>query len=175
MPPTVYILYENDSWNTPFFEEFRRRGMQYVLWDLKTAKIDMGAPPPVAEGAVVFNRFSPSSYWRSNPQSLYVATELLRWLDHYGVPVVNGEESLRLESSKALQHLACLGCGIPVPRTRLCTQDTLGDTLRGWPEGQEHLIKPICGGSGRYHPVADKVRSPDHLLLVQYVEARKAL
>lgn len=193
MPITVYILYENSAWNQPFIDEMSRRGMDCVLWDLKTAHIDLDSPPPLAPGpAVVFNRFSPSSYWRSSPQALHVATEMLRWLDAHKVPVVSGERPLRLEASKGLQHLECRRHGVPAPPTRLCTADTLELALRergaaraqAGEEEEEaggarlppppHLLKPNCGGSGSDITLAadKRVRSPDHLVLVQdYVES----
>lgn len=172
--PTLYIMHENDTWNLPLVDTLTAQGWTCVTWDLRSLQLPLDDPPP--PGALVLNRFSPSSFWRTGPQALEVARQRLRWLELHGVPVVSGLRSLELESSKALQHLECRKHGVPVPRTVVCTNDRISHTLEQWGEAP-YVIKPNCGGSGNDITLrqSSAVRSPDQLVLVQaYMESPRS-
>jgi carbamoylphosphate synthase large subunit len=170
--PTLYIMHENSLWNAPLVRILAAQGWTCVEWDLRSLHLPLHGPPP-AKPCVVLNRFSPSSFWRTGPQALAVATQRLHWLQLHGIPVVSGLRALELETSKALQHLQCQQHSVPVPRTVICTADQLEHALQQWGEAP-YVIKPNCGGSG--HDITlqgtTAVRSPDCLVLVQeYVDS----
>lgn len=143
--PKVYILHENDEWFEPLKEELELLGVPYESWFIYEGRIDLSQAPP--EG-IFFSRMSASSHTRNHRFSVELTETILSWLEAYGRRVINGTAALRLEESKAKQHIALQQYGIQTPKTfvvsgkkaALDAAKKLGDA--------PFIVKPNRGGKG---------------------------
>ncbi len=112
--PRVYVIHENAEWFPPFAAAFAAEGVPAEEWLLTDGSIDLSSPPP--EG-VFWSRLSASAHTRDHANSKEYGRAVLRWLESWGRPVVNGSAVLELEVSKVGQHGLLRHAGIDVPRT----------------------------------------------------------
>jgi glutathione synthase/RimK-type ligase-like ATP-grasp enzyme len=162
----VAVYYEHPHWFNPLFAELQRRDIPYRRMDASNHRFDPAAipngdgPPPL-----LFNRMSPSAWKRGQGGAIFYTLHYLAYLEHLGIPVVNGVRAFTLEVSKALQVALLRRLDLPVPRTLV-----VHDPAR-LPETSEHLafpllVKPNVGGSG-----AGIVRFDDRESLARAVRA----
>jgi hypothetical protein len=141
----IAVLYENEAWMAPLFAGLDRQGAPYERVFANEQEIDPAAPAP--EWSLAVNKVSPSSYLRGHAASIAFARQFLPFLEERGIPVVNGTEAFRLETSKAQQLLLLHRLGIRAPATHV-----VSDVAR-IPEAARGLrfpliVKPNVGGSG---------------------------
>ncbi len=175
----IAVLYENEAWMTPVFAALEDAGAPLARVFANTATFDPAGPAPAWSLAV--NKVSPSSYLRSHGPSIAFARAYLPFLEARGIPVVNGSEAFRLETSKVLQLQLLQRLGIRAPRAHAASERSrIADAASGlrFPV----VVKPNVGGSGalmRRFDSLDELRAgaesvdtgPDGTVLVQeYLE-----
>jgi glutathione synthase/RimK-type ligase-like ATP-grasp enzyme len=172
----VVIIHEHPDWQKPLFEVLTRRGVNFGVFDLKSAAfLDTDAP----SAPLYFNQASPSAYVRGNTRAVPLGLALMRALEMKGARVLNGADAFALELSKTAQAALMRSLGVPCPRS--LTFNTLA-ALRARADevGFPALVKPDQGGSGariyRAGSIDDVERLleqqadiwlPDNLLLLQ--------
>ncbi len=182
MPP-IAILYEHPDWFEPLFAALTRRGLPFTKVSLKDHSFDPGDPVPPAP--LVLSRVAMSGFLRDPEHGIFYASALLDHWRRGGARIVNGPETLAIDSSKArqLSLITALGHAIPITRVVHRAEDLVGASQgMEWPL----LVKGNIGGSGagitRYssrdelaQAVADRTvpTSVDQVLLLQdYVPPR---
>ena len=174
----IAILYENEAWMAPLFASLEDEGVPYEPVFANERVFDPTDPAPPWSLAV--NKISPSSYLRGHAASIAFARQFLPFLEERSVPVVNGSDAFRLETSKALQLLLLHRLGVRAPAAHVISDPShLADAARGlrFPV----IVKPNVGGSGalarrfddpaELREVADLDLGPDGTGLVQeYLE-----
>jgi hypothetical protein len=141
----VGVIYENEAWMAPLFGALEREGLAYERCFVGTASFDGSGLAP--RWSLAVNKVSPSSYLRAHAPAIGFARELLPFLERQGVPVVNGSEAFRLETSKWEQLVLLERLGIRAPRARRITDPTqIAEAARDlvFPV----IVKPNIGGSG---------------------------
>jgi hypothetical protein len=141
----IAVLYENEAWMAPVFDALERVGAPYERVFANAQTFDPAAPAP--EWSLAVNKVSPSSYLRGHAPSIAFARQFLPFLEERGIPVVNGSDAFRLETSKALQLLLLHRIGVRAPAAHV-----VNDTAR-IPQAARGLrfpviVKPNVGGSG---------------------------
>lgn len=141
----IAVLYENEAWMDPLFDALDHEGAPYERVFANTQTFDPTATAPGWSLAV--NKISPSSYLRGHAPSIAFARQFLPFLEERRVPIVNGSEAFRLETSKALQLLLLHRIGVRAPAARV-----VSDPAR-LPQAARSLrfpviVKPNVGGSG---------------------------
>lgn len=183
MPPQLAILYEHPNWFEPLFAALDRRGLRFV----KILLTDHGFDPadPVPPAPLVLSRVAMSGFLRDPEHGIFYASAVLDHWRRCGARIVNGPETLAIDSSKArqLSLITALGHAIPATRVVHRARDLVGASEgMTWPL----LVKANIGGSGagiaRFssrdelaQSVADRnvPTSVDQVLLLQdYVPAR---
>lgn len=112
--PKVFVIHENAEWLPPLREAFAKLGTPYEEWFLDQLVLDLRCAPPAG---VFFSRMSASNYTRGHNHATYSTDAVLRWLEWHGRRVINGSSVLRLEMSKAAQHMRLTGAGFLTPQT----------------------------------------------------------
>lgn len=141
----VAVLYENDAWMAPVFAALEAAGIPYERVFANAQAFDPSADAPAWSLAV--NKVSPSSYLRGHAPSIAFARQFLPFLEERGIPVVNGSEAFRLETSKALQLLLLRRLGIRAPSAHVVNDPSrVVDAARGL--RPPFMVKPNIGGSG---------------------------
>ena len=174
----IAILYENEAWMAPLFEALDREAAPYERVFANDRIFDPTEPAPSWSLAV--NKISPSSYLRGHSASIAFARQFLPFLEERGVPVVNGSDAFRLETSKAFQLLLLHRLGIRAPAAHVISD---ASHVRQAARGLRYplIVKPNVGGSGalarrfddpaELDEVADLDLGPDGTALVQeYLE-----
>lgn len=179
----IAILFEHPSWFEPLFGALERRGLAFAKIQLTDHRFDPAATSVPAP--VILSRVAMSGFLRDPEHGIFYAAALLDHWRRSGATVLNGPETLAIDSSKARQLSLITGLGLAVPATRVVHR--VADLLAAvdgmaWPL----LIKANIGGSGagiaRYASRSELERSIaegsvpvsiDHVLLVQdYVAPR---
>jgi glutathione synthase/RimK-type ligase-like ATP-grasp enzyme len=170
------ILFEHPSWQEPLFAALRRRGVDFVPYDLKSAAF---SHEDVPAARLYFNQASPSAYVRGNTRAVPYALALMQALEEQGARVLNGARPFALELSKSAQVALMRRLEIAHPRTwvfndpralRRCREELIFPAV----------LKPNQGGSGarmyriegleepeRLLELQPELWQPDHLLLLQ--------
>ncbi|HEX8511846.1 MAG TPA: alpha-L-glutamate ligase [Allosphingosinicella sp.] len=183
MNPDLAILYEHPTWFEPLFAALDGRRVRYEAIRLS----DHGFDPASTEtpAPVVLSRVAMSSFLRETEHGIFYAEALLAHWTANGARVLNGADTIAVDSSKARQLSLISRLGYRVPETRVVhRREDLLPAARAmrWPL----LVKANIGGSGagivRYGnedelraSVADGTvpESVDSVLLVQdYAPAR---
>jgi glutathione synthase/RimK-type ligase-like ATP-grasp enzyme len=183
MIPDLAILYEHPKWFEPLFAALAGRGVRFEAIRLSDHSFDPASadiPAPV-----VLSRVAMSSFLRETEHGIFYAEALLAHWAANGARVLNGADTVAVDSSKARQLSLISRLGFQVPETRVVhrREDLLAAarTMR-WPL----LVKANIGGSGagivRYSSEAELAasvadgtvpQSVDSVLLVQdYAPAR---
>ncbi|MEA3038013.1 MAG: hypothetical protein QOE79_526 [Sphingomonadales bacterium] len=183
MTPDLAVLYEHPKWFEPLFAALDRHGVSYQAIRLSDHVFNPAArdiPAPV-----VLSRVAMSSFLRETQHPIFYAESLLAHWAANGARVVNGAETIAVDSSKARQLSLIAGLGYAVPETRVVHRTE--DLLAAAAEMRFPLmVKANIGGSGagivRYADAGELERSigegsvpgsVDSVLLVQdYVPAR---
>ncbi|AEN04954.1 lysine biosynthesis enzyme LysX [halophilic archaeon DL31] len=119
--------------------ELRERGHKVVKADTRTLTFDLDEPPALlADCDVVLDRCLATS------RSRYAT----RFLDHYGIPVVNGADTAAVCADKVETSLALQAAGIPTPETTVAfTTDAALEAIEAF--GYPCVLKPVVGSWGR--------------------------
>ena len=164
----LVVLYEHPDWFRPLFAELDRRGAPHMRVHTDDHSFDAASAP--GDVSLVFNRMSPSAWKRGRAGAIAYTRDYLSWLDAHDVPVLNGSDAFRIETSKALQ-LSLLSLlsrlGVPAPRTRVVSSvgaiSAAAESL-AFPI----VVKPNIGGSG-----AGIIRFDSYLELVRAVSEER--
>jgi glutathione synthase/RimK-type ligase-like ATP-grasp enzyme len=141
----IAVIYEHEAWMAPVFEALDREGAPYERVFANAQAFDPTAPAP--DWSLAVNKVSPSSYLRGHAPSIAFARQFLPFLEERGIPVVNGSDAFRLETSKALQLLLLHRIGVRAPAAHVVNDPArIADAARGlrFPV----IVKPNIGGSG---------------------------
>jgi hypothetical protein len=183
MTAQLAVLYEHPTWFEPLFGALEQHNVSFTriaLADHTFNPAEAEAPAPV-----IFSRVAMSGFLRDPEHGIFYASALLDHWRRRGSTIVNGPETLAIDSSKARQLSLITALGLSVPATRVVHR--VADLLAAskgmaWPL----LVKANIGGSGagiaRYDARADLERaiitrtipaSIDGVLLLQeYVPPR---
>jgi hypothetical protein len=172
----LVVIHEHPEWQKPLFDALRRRGVNFGVFDLKSAAF-LDTDLPAAR--LYFNQASPSAYVRGNTRAVPLALALMRSLEAKGARVLNGADAFALELSKTAQAAMMRVLGVTGPRT-LTFNSVAALRARAHEVGFPALIKPEQGGSGarmfradsledveRLLEQRDDIWFPDNLLLLQ--------
>jgi glutathione synthase/RimK-type ligase-like ATP-grasp enzyme len=156
----LVVIHEHPEWQKPLFEVLTRRGVNFGVFDLKSAAFLDGDVPAAP---LYFNQASPSAYVRGNTRAVPLGLALMRALEAKGARVLNGADAFALELSKSAQ--AALMRVLDVTGPRSLTFNTL-QALRARADevGFPALIKPEQGGSGARIFRADSIDDVERLL-----------
>ena len=95
----------------------------------------------------------------STSRSLYAT----RFIDHYGVPVVNSPETADICADKAKNSLALDAAGVPTPETKVAfTVDSAMDAIESF--GYPCVLKPVVGSWGRLMAKLDSESAAEAIL-----------
>lgn len=143
--PKIFIIHENDEWLPPLRQAFETLDAPYEEWFLDELALDLRSVPP--EG-IFFSRMSASNYTRGHRHATESTDVVLRWLEWHGRRVINGSSVLRLEMSKAAQHMLLAAAGLHTPQTVVAVgQGQIMDAARRLALNP-FILKPNQGGKG---------------------------
>ena len=95
----------------------------------------------------------------STSRSLYAT----RFIDHYGVPVVNSPETADVCADKVKNSLALDAAGVPTPETKVAfTVDSAMDAIDSF--GYPCVLKPVVGSWGRLMAKLDSESAAEAVL-----------
>ncbi len=139
------IYYEHPDWFRPLFEEFDKRGINYVRLDAGNSSYDPAEPKP--DYSLVFNRMSPSAYLRDAGNSILYTGGLLSNWERLGLRVINGAEAYRNEINKGVQLQLLRQLQLDYPKAIVINRASLA------PAAAANLRFPVVvkanvGGSG---------------------------
>jgi len=119
--------------------ELRDRGHEVTKVDIRTEQFNITDAPEVFEDVdVAIDRCLATS------RSLYVT----RFLDFYGVPVVNSSETAELCADKVKNSLVLEDADVPTPNTDVAfTTDSALESIEAF--GYPCVLKPVVGSWGR--------------------------
>ncbi len=141
---SIAILYEHPEWFTPLFNVLRRRGIAHQPLDATTLTWDPSRRPPFD---LLVNRMSPSAYLRGHRHAVHSVARYLEYVEAYDVPIVNGLDTYRMETSKSSQLDLFEKLGVPYPRARVFNHP--GQALDAARDLRfPVVVKPNIGGSG---------------------------
>jgi [lysine-biosynthesis-protein LysW]--L-2-aminoadipate ligase len=134
--------------------ELRDRGHEVEKIDVRDAQFGLAEATAALEGLdLVVDRCLSTS------RSLYVT----RFLDAYGVPVVNAPETAAVCADKARNSLALAGAGVPTPRTRVAfTVESAMAAIESF--GYPCVLKPVIGSWGRLMAKIDSEAAAEAIL-----------
>jgi [lysine-biosynthesis-protein LysW]--L-2-aminoadipate ligase len=118
--------------------ELRERDHEVAKIDVRRQRFGLDEPPAAFDEVdVVLDRCGATS------RSLYVT----RFLDAYGIPVVNSHETARVCADKVENSLALAGAGVPTPTTEVAfTAESALDIIEDF--GYPCVLKPVIGSWG---------------------------
>jgi [lysine-biosynthesis-protein LysW]--L-2-aminoadipate ligase len=119
--------------------ELRDRGHAVEKIDVRTQSFGLTEPPAAVEDVdIVLDRCMATS------RSLYAT----RFLESYGIPVVNSPEAAEVCANKVKNSLALSEAGVPTPRTEVAfTSDAALEIVERF--GYPCVLKPVVGSWGR--------------------------
>src|SRR5262249_3101977 len=120
---TLAVYYEHPDWFRPLFAELDRRAVPYVPLDATQHSYD----PSEHEKpyGVVFNRMSPSAYWRGQGHGILYPLQYLNHLESLETRIINGQKAFEIEISKARQVSLLESLTLPYPKTRVINSTSL--------------------------------------------------
>jgi len=179
----IAVYYEHPKWFAPLFHELDRRGIAYDKIAVQSHLFDPAAKE--CPYSVIVNRVSAYPSKASHPNIILYVKQFLSYLDRIGARVINGVESYRIGTSKALQVTLLDRLNLRYPETRVIHhpgQAPAAASELSFPV----LVKPNIGGSGagiRFFPDMNALNEAvsagevdmgiDHTALVQeYIPAK---
>jgi len=134
--------------------ELRERGHEVEKIDVRKHQFGLdGTTANVEDLDIVVDRCLSTS------RSLYAT----RFLDHYGIPVINGPETADVCADKAKNSLALDAAGVPTPETKVAfTIDSAMDAIESF--GYPCVLKPVVGSWGRLMAKIDSESAAEAIL-----------
>ncbi|WP_396611108.1 lysine biosynthesis protein LysX [Haloferax sp. S1W] len=134
--------------------ELRDRGHEVTKIDVRKEQFDLSEPPAAFDDVdIVVDRCLATS------RSLYIT----RFLQSYGIPVVNSHETADICSDKAKNSLALADAGVPTPNTKVAfTVDSAMDIVEEF--GYPCVLKPVVGSWGRLMAKIDSEAAAEAIL-----------
>ncbi|RJT04075.1 lysine biosynthesis protein LysX [Halococcus sp. IIIV-5B] len=119
--------------------ELRERGHEVTKIDVRKLRFGLSEPPAAfADVDLVVDRCLATS------RSTYAT----RFLDAYGIPVVNSAATAEVCADKVKNSLALASAGVPTPTTEVAfTKDAALETIEDF--GYPCVLKPVIGSWGR--------------------------
>ncbi len=119
--------------------ELRERDHEVTKIDVRKQQFNIEEPPAVFDDVdVVVDRCLATS------RSVYAT----KFVDAYGVPVVNGPETAEVCADKVKNSLALVEAGVPTPNTDVAfTKDAAMESIEEF--GYPCVLKPVVGSWGR--------------------------
>ena len=119
--------------------ELRDRGHEVTKIDVRKERFGLYEPPAAFDGVdIVIDRCLATS------RSRYVT----RFVDAYGIPVVNEPETAAICADKARNSLALANAGVPTPNTEVAfTKESALESIESF--GYPCVLKPVVGSWGR--------------------------
>jgi [lysine-biosynthesis-protein LysW]--L-2-aminoadipate ligase len=119
--------------------ELRERGHEVTKIDVRKERFGIHEAPESFEGVdLVLDRCLATS------RSRYIT----RFVDRYGVPVVNGPETAAICADKARNSLVLSAAGVPTPNTEVAfTKESALESIEAF--GYPCVLKPVVGSWGR--------------------------
>ena len=119
--------------------ELRDRGHEVTKIDVRKERFGVHGPPEIFEGLdIVVDRCLATS------RSRYIT----RFVDAYGVPVVNEPETAAICADKARNSLVLAGADVPTPATEVTfTKEAAMESIEEF--GYPCVLKPVIGSWGR--------------------------
>jgi [lysine-biosynthesis-protein LysW]--L-2-aminoadipate ligase len=132
----------------------RDRGHEIAKVDVRDARFGLHEPPAaIADADLVVDRCMATS------RSLYAT----RFVDAYGIPVVNGPETALTCADKVRNSLALAGAGVPTPRTEVAfTKEAALEAVEEF--GYPCVLKPVIGSWGRLMAKLDSRSAAEAIL-----------
>ncbi|KTG29247.1 lysine biosynthesis protein LysX [Haloferax profundi] len=134
--------------------ELRERGHEVTKIDVRKEQFDLSEPPAAFDGLdIVVDRCLATS------RSLYIT----RFLQSYGIPVVNSHETADVCADKAKNSLALADAGVPTPNTKVAfTVESAMDIVEEF--GYPCVLKPVVGSWGRLMAKIDSEAAAEAIL-----------
>src|SRR5258706_1714409 len=110
----IAVLDEHPDWLNPLYEEFKKRGVEYIKIDISKDSYD---PQSTDIYPFYINRLSPSAGKRGHQSAFPYALNYIKYLEDLGSTVINGSHTVLLETSKVQQSALLRKLGIPQPKT----------------------------------------------------------
>ena len=127
------------------FEELAALNIDYEGWNLCKCVVNLLDTPP--EG-IYYNKISASSYLRGNDSAIDIGESVIQWLETSGRTVINGNQTVRTEVSKARQSLLLQKHHLPTPKTLVTNSlERLEEASEDF-KGKSFIVKPNKGGKG---------------------------
>ena len=119
--------------------ELRERDHEVTKIDVRKERFGVHEPPASFEGVdLVLDRCLATS------RSRYIT----RFVDRYGIPVVNGPETAAICADKARNSLVLSAAGVPTPNTEVAfTKESALEAIEAF--GYPCVLKPVVGSWGR--------------------------
>lgn len=172
----IAVLDEHPDWLNPLYDEFKKRGFDYVKIDISSAAYN---PQVTNIFPFYINRLSPSAAKRGHEAVFSYAFDYIKYLEDLGARVINGSYTVLLETSKAQQAALLRKLNISQPKSIVLNNVSLISNYIdqfNFPV----VIKPNRGGSGmnikKFNTQEDLIKSldlneisipPDQLIIVQ--------
>lgn len=134
--------------------ELRERGHEVTKLDVRKLRFGLSEPPAALSACdLVVDRCLATS------RSVYAT----RFIDSYGVPIVNTPETAAVCADKAENSLALAGAGVPTPRTEVAfTKETALEIIESF--GYPCVLKPVVGSWGRLMAKIDSKSAAEAIL-----------
>ncbi|RDZ66195.1 lysine biosynthesis protein LysX [Haloferax sp. Atlit-12N] len=134
--------------------ELRDRGHEVTKIDVRKEQFDLTEPPESFDGLdVVVDRCLATS------RSIYIT----RFLQSYGIPVVNSHETADICADKAKNSLALVDAGVPTPNTKVAfTVESAMEIVEEF--GYPCVLKPVVGSWGRLMAKIDSEAAAEAIL-----------
>ncbi|WP_226022432.1 lysine biosynthesis protein LysX [Halomicrobium salinisoli] len=134
--------------------ELRDRDHEVTKIDVRKEQFNIEDPPEVFEDVdVVVDRCLATS------RSVYAT----KFVDAYGIPVVNGPETAEICSDKVKNSLALVDHGVPTPNTEVAfTKDAAMEAIEDF--GYPCVLKPVVGSWGRLMAKIDSRSAAEAIL-----------
>ena len=134
--------------------ELRERGHEVTKIDVRKERFGIHEAPESFEGCdLVLDRCLATS------RSRYIT----RFVDRYGVPVVNGPETAAICADKARNSLVLSAAGVPTPNTEVAfTKESALESIEAF--GYPCVLKPVVGSWGRLMAKIDSRSAAEAIL-----------
>ncbi len=152
---TIGVLYSRIRHDEKLLlNELRDRDHDVVKLDVRNLRFDVETPePPLSECDLVVDRCLATS------RSIYAS----RFIDSYGIPIVNGPETAAVCADKAKNSLALAAAGVPTPRTEVAfTKESALEIIESF--GYPCVLKPVVGSWGRLMAKIDSRSAAEAIL-----------
>jgi len=134
--------------------ELRDRGHETTKIDVRSERFDLTDPPAAFDDVdIVIDRCLATS------RSIYAT----KFVDAYGIPVVNASETAEVCADKVKCSLALSGADVPTPRTEVSfTKESALESIERF--GYPCVLKPVIGSWGRLMAKIDSRSAAEAIL-----------